>query len=133
MSLFALYVRRDSSFVSTKFLVLNLDGWFVVPSNKFIIFDIALLYYVHLRSSIIFCLFSWDIYLSLSISSLIVFGFFCGEVFENLAVLSAILFPIKLPAVFWIAFFWRIFKCIFSRLYDQQFSVIKKFLTVYTA
>ena len=34
------------SFISAQFLVLSLDGCFVVSPNKFIIFDIPLLYYI---------------------------------------------------------------------------------------
>ena len=44
-------------------LVLNLDGWFSALPNKFL-FDISLLYYfINIRSSILFCLSSGDIYL----------------------------------------------------------------------
>ena len=64
-----LYVPRASSFISTQFFVLNLDGWFGVLSNKLIIFDIPLLCcYINLRSSVFFCLSSGDIYPSLGIS-----------------------------------------------------------------
>ena len=41
----SLYAPRDSWFYSTQFLDLNLEGWFVVLSNGFIISDIPLLYY----------------------------------------------------------------------------------------
>ena len=44
LNLLLSYVPRDSSFISTQFLVLNVDGWFVVSPNKFITFDIQLLY-----------------------------------------------------------------------------------------
>ena len=41
MSLLALYVSFDSSFLSTQFSVLNLDGWFdILPNLVFSIFDI---------------------------------------------------------------------------------------------
>ena len=39
------YAPRDSSFTSTQFFVLNLLGEFGLFSDKFIIFDIPLLYY----------------------------------------------------------------------------------------
>ena len=51
-----LYDNRDSSFISTKLLVLNLDGWFSISFNKFIIFWYSIIYFVslhNLRSSII--------------------------------------------------------------------------------
>ena len=55
-----LYVLREPLFISNKLCVLNLDSWFGVLSNKFIIFDIPLLYYyINLRSSIIFWVFFW--------------------------------------------------------------------------
>ena len=65
-------------------------------------FDILLLYcYINLRSSIIFCLSSGDIYLSLGISlaySLLnISKLFCGEVFQTFTILSPILLPIKSP------------------------------------
>ena len=41
----SLHAPLDSWFYSTQFLDLNLEGWFVVLSNGFIIFDIPLLYY----------------------------------------------------------------------------------------
>ena len=56
-------------------------------------FDISLLYYyINLRSSIIFCLFSEDVYLSLgiSVSLSIVSEVFCGKSFEVLVILLAI-------------------------------------------
>ena len=34
----SLHASRNSSFISTQFFVLNLDGWFVVLSNKIITF-----------------------------------------------------------------------------------------------
>ena len=70
------------------------------------LFDIPLLNYVNLRSSINFCLCSGGIYLSLSISSsLFVSELSLGEIFETL---SAILSPVKSlvgSAVFRIALF----------------------------
>ena len=64
------YFLYDSSFISTQFLALNLGGWFVVLSSKFIVFwySIIKLYYFNLRSSIILWLSSGDIYFYLSIS-----------------------------------------------------------------
>ena len=69
------------------------------PTNL-LFFDIPLLYYyTNLNSSIIYCLFSGDIYLSFGIS--ILFSFFncnsLGDFFETLVILSAILLPIKSP------------------------------------
>ena len=115
-----LYVPLDSSFLSTQFFVLNLDSWFGVLSNKFIIFDIQLLYYyTNLNSSIISYLFYGDIYLSFGISVLSSFVFKCNSFkcnsfgdFETLITWSAILLPIKSPvssAVFWIILFEAVF------------------------
>ena len=122
------YIAFDLSFISPQFLVLNIDGRFVVSSNRFIIFWYSVVihyyyyqyyyyyYYYHYycyqssfnhRLSIIFCLNSWDIYFSPSISSF-VSELLCSEVFEGFAILSAILFPIKSPvgsAVFWMNLF----------------------------
>ena len=100
------------NFFPTQFLLLNLHGWFFVSSSKFIIFWYSIIiyyYYITLISSIVFCLCSGPIYLSLcfSLSCSIFFSeLFCGEAFQTLENLSAILFPIKSPvlsAVFWIA------------------------------
>ena len=46
--LLTLYVSRYSSFISTQFFVLNFDFWFVISSNKFIIFwySIIILYII---------------------------------------------------------------------------------------
>ena len=69
-------------------------------------FDIPLLnYFINLNSSIICCLSSGDMYLSLgnSVSLSSASGVFCGDFFK-----AAILLPIKSPvahAVFCIAFF----------------------------
>ena len=63
-------------------------------------FNIPLLYcYIifNLRSSIILCLSSKFINLSLSISSSFVFELFCGVIFETVVILSAILLPIQSP------------------------------------
>ena len=97
--LLSLYVPRNSSVVSTQPLVLNLDGLLCVLSNKLIVFVYSVIiyhyYYVNLRSSIIFCLCSENVYLSLSISSSFVSGLYFCEVFETLVIKSTILFPIN--------------------------------------
>ena len=75
----SLYFPLDSSFISTQFLVLNLEVLFGESSNRFVIFwysIIILLYYINLNSSIIFCLSCGDIYLSFGISLLT--SFECG-------------------------------------------------------
>ena len=77
-------------------------------------FDILLLYcYTNLNSSVICCLSSGDMYLSLEValSTSTSVSLFCSSLvdfFETLVILSAILLPIKSPvasAVFWIALF----------------------------
>ena len=61
--------------------------------TNLLFFDIPLLCnYINLRSSIIFCLSSADIYLSLGISLSCPF-----KIFETFVILSAILLPIKSP------------------------------------
>ena len=110
ITLLPLYVPRNSSFISTGFLVLNLDCLFFVLSKKFIIFinSIITYYYINLRSSIIFCLWSEELYLSLRTSSSFASGLFFCEVFEILVISSTILFAIEslvATAVFWIALF----------------------------
>ena len=65
-------------------------------------FHIPLLYcYINLRSSIIFCLSSGDIYLSLDISLACSFEtiseLFRGEIFETFVIPVAILLPSKSP------------------------------------
>ena len=73
-------------------------------------FDIPFLYfYINFRSSIIFCLFSGDIYLSfgISVSHSTLSDVFYGEFIETSVILSAILLPIKpsvASAVFLISF-----------------------------
>ena len=94
------YVPRDSSFILTQCFVLNFDVWFGVLPNKFIIFDISwLYYYINLRSSIILCLSSGDIYLSLGISLscsfVIVSELFWSELLETFVILSATSLPTK--------------------------------------
>ena len=123
-------VPLDSSFISTQFLVLNLDGWFDALFNKVSILDILLLYcYTNLNPSIICCRSFGDMYhffgtsfwlalptsfrLALSTSiSLLELLFFPVLFVETLVILSAILLPIKLPvasAVFSIALFDAVF------------------------
>ena len=108
MLLLALYVWH-SSFISTQFLFLHLDGWFVVSCNKFIIFwysFISLSYYINIRLLIICCHFSGDIYFSPSFVT--ASKLLCGTFFETSVALSAIVLPIKssvASAVFWIALF----------------------------
>ena len=92
-----------SSFISTQFLVLNLNGLFDALSNKFAIFDIPLLYcYTNLNSSIICYLSSGDMYLFLGVvlstsTSVSSFGNSFADFFEMLVILSAIFLPIKSP------------------------------------
>ena len=75
--------------------------------TNLLFFSITLLYYnINLRSSIIFCLFSGGIYLSLGISLscsiffasfVTVFKLFYVEVLETFVILSAILLPNEIP------------------------------------
>ena len=79
---------RASSFVSTQFFILNLMIHLVYYLTNVLVFDISLLYYyINLRSSIIFCLFSGDLYISLGIylscSFATVSELFCCKVFET--------------------------------------------------
>ena len=109
-----------SSFISTQFLVLNLDGLYLMHWAQLfcltnsLFFDIPLLYcYTNLNSSIICCLSSGDMYLFLGVAlftftSILSFDDF----FETLIILSAILLPIKssvASAIFWIALFDAVF------------------------
>ena len=115
-----LYAPRKLSFITTQLFVLNV-----------LVFEIPLLYYYfNLKSSIISCLFSTDIYTSLGILFIILI-YNCFRIILlwifNLLILLEILLPVKSPvasAVFWITF-WSRFNCICCRL----FSMIKKFLT----
>ena len=81
-------------------------------------FDIPLLYYyTNLKSSIICCLFSGDMYLSFGASDSSLASLFCEHNFaedflETLVIFSAILLLIKSPvasAVYWIALFEAVF------------------------
>ena len=71
-----------SSFFSNQFFDLNLNDWFLVTSNKFIIFWYSIIilshYHINLWLSMIFCLSSGDIYFSLSISYSVVTQLFCS-------------------------------------------------------
>ena len=85
-----LYSHGDSSLILTKSFVLNLDCWFGVLSNKFLFFFFHipwLYYYINLGLSIIFCLSSRDIYLSLGIYLSCLFvnvsELFCCKYFET--------------------------------------------------
>ena len=127
------WVPFGSSFVSTQSFVQNLNGWFVVSSNRFIIFWYSIIMYwyynTNLRSSTFFFLNSGDIYFFLSIF-LFVSKLFYDGVFEALLILSAISFPIHLTIVSAVLndSFWKSFKSIYCRL----FSMIKTFLTIFT-
>ena len=82
-----LYVPRDSSFISIYFFVLNLNCSFSAFSNKFCYFWIFSRYtiIIKVKLSIIFCLCSEDVYLSLGISLPVLFEtiseFFCCDFF----------------------------------------------------
>ena len=96
--LLSLYVAHNSSFNSNQFLVLNLDYLFCVLSNKFVIFIYSVItyyYYVNLRSSIIFCLCSGDVYLSVRISSSFVSGLFFFKTFKTLVILQQFYFQLN--------------------------------------
>ena len=130
------YVPRESSFISIHFFVLNLDGWFSILFNRFLIF-----WYSNLRSLIIFCLFAWGIYLSLGVSLwLSIFSvtfitisiLFYGEILKTFVIILAVLLPTRSPvasAVFWIAFS----EAILSASYGGLFSMIRKVFAVFTA
>ena len=86
--------------------------------TNFLFFDIPLWYdYANLNSSIIYCLFLENMYLSFGASDSSLSSIFCGhnfaaDFFETLAFLLAILLPIKSPvasAVFWITLFETVF------------------------
>ena len=83
----ALYIPLDWSFVSIQFFVLNVDGWFDVFSKNLLYFDIPLLrYHVNLSSSIMYCLYVGDIYLSFGISisfSSVFASFFACNSFDD--------------------------------------------------
>ena len=117
------------------------SSWIIPNSTNFLVNCLTnlffsgiplLYYYINLISSIIFHLFSGDVYLSSAIfnSFSSVFKTFCEDFFETLVILSAILLPIKSiiasSAVFLNCSLWSCFYCIW-RIF---FSTIKKFLTM---
>ena len=129
------YFLRDSSIISTQFFVVNSDCWFVISSNKFIIFSysnyyiIMLYYYINLRSSVIYffnlrsaiilCLSSEGISLSLDISSSFFSELFCGDVFfsnQNASCFCCLLNH----------FFWRSFKYIFYMFLEKYLVISQK-------
>ena len=89
--------------------------------TSLLFFSIPLLYHhINLRSSIIFCLFLGDIYISsgiflsspiFSASFVTVSEILCGKVLEIFVILSAILLPIKSPAAS--AFLCNCYLCIY--------------------
>ena len=99
----------------------------------FVTFDIALLYYFNISSSIISCLSSGKIYFSLGISLWCSFvtacELFCCKFFQN--VCDSVSNFITNQIISWFSCilnysFWWNFKCICNRF----FSTIKKFLTL---
>ena len=106
---------RLSSFISTQFFTLSLDGWLSLSSKGFIIswysfpftFTLILVYQE-------FAVFFLRIYIFISLaisifsnSFIATSELFCGEFFETFVILSAVLLPIKSSvayAIFWIAF-----------------------------
>ena len=125
--------------------------------TSLLFFGIPLLYYINflrffdLKSSIIFCLSSGDIYFSLIIYSLLVSKLLFRKVFEALVILSAFLFPMKSSvssAVFLITVFdaalsafladclaclavftTKMFAYIFANILTHVFSKRQKFIT----
>ena len=99
--------------------------------TNLLLFDIPLLYYANLNSSMICCLFSEDIYFSFGISNS---SSFCEcnyleDFFEALVILSIIFLSIKSPvdsAGFLIALFES-----FYYICCRFLSSIKKFLTIF--
>ena len=111
--------------------------------TNLLLFDVPLLYYyINLKSSIIFCLSSGDLYLclgiSLSCSVVTVSELFYRKFFKSFVILSAILLPKKSPVAssyFWIGLFECIFECIFLSfkcICSRLFGMIKTFLAVFT-
>ena len=131
-----LHVSRASSFISTKFFVLNLDGWYFYCLTNLLFFDIPLLYfYINPRSTIIFCLSSGDIYLSLDISLLCSFvtvsELFCREFFWDFCNFISDFINNQITSCFCCFLnhsFWSSFECICCRL----LSMIKRFCSVFT-
>ena len=133
-----LYVPRKSSFISTQFFVLNLVDWFIVLSQKFIIFWYSIIVLLYLSQIINnFLSFFWRyisffryFFIMFICSCFWFFFFFFCKVFEIFVILSAILLSIKhhLLLLFLELVFWDILKNICNRL----FGMIKKFLAVCT-
>ena len=123
------YLPFASLFISTQFLFLNLDGWFVVLSNRLITFDIPLLYYHYYYYYYYYYYYHHDYYYyyyyinyPLILNHQKCFVFVSGQVFETLVILSAILFTIKslvASVVFWMTLFEE--KHLFQIVwYDQE-------------
>ena len=125
-----LHYLCQSSFISTQFFVLNLDGWFGVC---LLLFDIPLLYYhINLRSLIIYSLFSGNIDLSfgipqwnpiISVSFSTVSELFCRELLGTFVILSAFLLRVKSPfaspseafgCIYNFSFYVYFYQCFFS-------------------
>ena len=131
--LFVLYFPRESSFISTQFFVLYLEGCLVYCLIRLLFFDILLLYYcINLNSSIISCFSTWDICLSfgfsvslLTVSRMFILCLIFCKFFNNF-VANQITYCFCCLSNF---FFWSIFKCICGWL----FSMIKTFLAKFTA
>ena len=90
--------------ISLSLSFLSVSKLFLVNFLKLFFFYTPLLYYFNLSSSIISCLSSEEIYLSLGISLLYSFvtvsELFCGKFFETFVILLAILLPVKSPVGF---------------------------------
>ena len=96
--------------------------------RNLLFFDIPLLcYYINLRLSITFCLFSGDLYLSLDISLpwsfVTVSEWFCCQFFQSLVILLAISLPVTPPVAS--AVYYQVIYC-------RSFSMMKKFLAIFT-
>ena len=133
-------------------------SWMIWCLTDLLFFDTPLLYYyINLRSSIIFCLFSGDVDLSSGIflpcSFVTVSKLFCCGFFQTFVILAVILLPIKSPvssAAFWIAVFeavlnasvadcsaWsrsfymitQVFTYIFTNIFTHIFNKRQKFMT----
>ena len=120
----------------------NLVGWFGILSCKSV-FDIPLLYYINflplilsrqnlssfnLKSSIIFCFSSGNIYFSLSISS----SFFSELFFDGSCDFFSNFIFNQITSCF-CCFLHRSFWCSFKCIYSILFIILKKFLTVFTS
>ena len=111
-----------SNFLNVQSNVLNSDGWFGLLSNKFTIFYIPLwYYYINLRLSIIFCLFSGNIYfylgVFLSCSFVTTSELFCGKFFWDLRNFISNFMTNQTTSCFCCFsnyFLWTSFKCLFA-------------------